>query len=113
MASFENKQTKAYESDLRWCMVYQSCVQGLTLREIASNLNVDHSTVCRVLKIFEETGNVEAGESSGRPKALNVYDEFIVIENVIENPNIYLHEIKEDLRTTTGREVDVSTIFFL
>jgi len=34
-------------------MVYQSCVQGLTLREIASNLNVDHSTVCRVLKIFE------------------------------------------------------------
>ena len=53
MASFENKQTIAYESDLRWCMVYQSCVQGLTLREIASNLNVDHSTVCRVLKIFE------------------------------------------------------------
>ena len=67
-------------------MVYQSCVQGLTLREIASNLNVDHSTVCRVLKIFEETGNVEAGKSSGRPKALNVYDEFIIIENVIENP---------------------------
>ena len=113
MASFENKQTKAYGSDLRWCMVYQSCVQGLTLREIACNLNVDHSTVRRLLKIFEETGNVEAGESSGRPKALNVYDEFIVIENVIENPNTYLHEIKEDLRTTTGREVDVSTIFFL
>jgi len=60
-----------------------------------------------VLKIFEETGNVEAGKSSGRPKALNVYDEFIIIENVIENPSIYLHEIKEDL---TGREVDVSTI---
>ena len=110
MASFESKRTKAYESDLRWRMVYQSSVQGLTLREIASNLNVDHSTVCRVLKIFEETGNVEPGKSSGRPKTLNVYDEFIIIENVLENPSIYLHEIKEDLRTTTGRELDESTI---
>ena len=78
-------------------------VQGLTLREIASNLSVDHSTVCRVLKTFEETGNVEPGKSSGRPKCLI----FIII---LENPSIYLHEIKKDLRTTTGRELDVSTI---
>ena len=110
MASFERKRTKAYESDLRWRMVYQRSILGLTLREVASNLNVDHSTVCRVLQIFEETGDVEPGKSSGRPKSWNIYDEFVIIENVLENPSIYLHEIREDLRKTTGRELDESTI---
>ena len=91
-------------------MVYQRNVLNLTQREIASNINVDVSTVCRVLQIFEKTGDVEPGKRTGRPTFLTVYENFIIVEKVLENPSIYLHEIREDLRKTTGRDVNESTI---
>jgi len=45
MYSCESARTKAYSNDLRWRMVYQRCMLGLTYKEIASRLSVDPSTV--------------------------------------------------------------------
>ena len=81
-------------------MVFQRIIKGLSFREIAANLNVDHSTVCIILQKFEETGDVEAGKSPGRPSSLTVYNEFIILENILERPNLYLHEIRND--TSSG-----------
>ena len=55
--SCESKRTKAYD-DLRWRMVYQARVVGKTYREIGECLNVDASTVCRTVTLFDETGGL-------------------------------------------------------
>ena len=58
MSSFESSRSKAYSADLRWRMVYQRCILYLPYAEVARNLNVHPYTVCRTLKLFEETGTV-------------------------------------------------------
>ena len=43
--SIESERSRAYSSDLRWRMVYQRSLLGLSYNQIASYLNVDPSTV--------------------------------------------------------------------
>ena len=38
--------------------MWQREVQGLKLEQVAENLNVDTSTVSRIVKLFQETGAV-------------------------------------------------------
>ena len=57
-SSCESKRTKAYDGDLRWRMVYQAKVLSKSYREIGECLNVDSSTVCRTVALFDDTGGV-------------------------------------------------------
>ena len=54
----EPHRTKAYSNDLRWRMVWQREVLECSYKDISMNLNVDLSTVWRVVKTFRETGCV-------------------------------------------------------
>ena len=63
------------------------------LRTNSWNLNVDPSTVWRTVRKFEEDGTVEAGKHEGE-KTLTVYDELLIIQSVLDNPSIYLHELQ-------------------
>ena len=63
-SSCEPMQTSAYSEDIRWRMVWQREVQGLTLEQVACNLSVDVSTVHRIVKTFEETGSVSKNNYS-------------------------------------------------
>ena len=74
-------------------MVYQRFMSGLTYEQIAANLNVDPSTVQRTVRKFEENGTVEARKHEGE-EALTVYDELLIIQSVLGNPSIYLHELQ-------------------
>ena len=56
--SCEPRRTSAYSEDLRWRMVWQKEVLGLSYKEIGNHLNVDPSTVCRTVHIFHQTGGV-------------------------------------------------------
>ena len=110
--SCERQRTRAYDEDLRWRMVYQ--VKGLdkTFREVAETLNVDTSTVCRIIALFDSTGNVSKKkylENSGLKKLTDI-DKLICLEAVIEKPGIYLKEIVAMLAEETGTEVDRTTI---
>ena len=58
MSSCEPKRASAYSEDLRWRMVWQRFVCGLTPRDVASNLCVDASTVMRTTKKSDATGLV-------------------------------------------------------
>ena len=49
----------AYSEDLRWRIVWQREVLGYKYGQVASNLNVDVSTVWRIVKLFQETGCVD------------------------------------------------------
>ena len=99
--------------DLRGCAVLDysaACV--------SSNLRVSVSTVRRIGKVFDETGNVDTKDSLTRGQAQKVVssqDEFLVLELVLEWPGVYLHEICQEMHSTTGTHVSEATIcrFFL
>ena len=108
MASCEENRTKAYAADLRWRMVYQARVQEKTYREIAANLNVDQSTVCRTVALFDETGGVcpkEYPSNLGTAKLTEI-EKLLILELVLEKPGIYLREIQQELVHETGTVVD-------
>ena len=89
----EPLRCKAYSSDLRWRMVHQRCLLGLSYAEIANNLNVDSATVCGIVTLFEETGTVCSiqGYRETPLKKLTPLDEItIIIAAITENPTIYL-----------------------
>lgn len=108
--SCEPGRTKAYHSDLRWRMVYQRKVLNISTKKISENLCVDPSTVRRTVNLFDTTGTVEKKVYiSNHMRKLSRSDQLHILELVIENPSIYLHELKLELQAR-GTEVDESTI---
>ena len=67
-------RTEAYDEDLRCGMVYQYYALELTYREIASNLNVDPSTVQRVVLCFEQSRTVTSPFSGENAKSVVIMD---------------------------------------
>ena len=67
---------------------------------------MDPSTVWRTVRKFEEDGTVEARKH----KALTVYDELLIIQSVLDNPSIYLHELQRWVEETTSTSVTESAI---
>ena len=109
-SSAEPHRTSAYSNDLRWRMVYQEELLGLTCREVGENLNVDASTVSRVVSRFYQTGDVDEHAKSGRPTTLTAYDEFVILENILTRPSTSLREIVHDMKQVTGTEVNEATV---
>ena len=91
-------------------MVYQHSSMGLSCRDVARNLKVDPSTVSRIVSRFEATGNVDPTPRSGAPNKLSDYDEFVLIEILLEQPSKYLHELQQEIENSTGTQIDMSTI---
>ena len=110
MTSCEPLRGRAYGQDLRWRMVYQREMQGFIYKRIASNLNVDVATVWRAVKRFHDQGSVEGKEHSGTSHKIGDHEQLIIIESVIENPSIYLREIKRKVEDITSKVVSESAI---
>lgn len=106
----EPHRSSAYSDDLRWRMVYQKEVLGLTCHKVARNLGVDLSTVSRIVSRFDLTGDVSPSVRTGAASKLSPYDAYIIIETILEQPSVYLHELQWYIRETTGTRVDTSTI---
>ena len=110
--SCEPRRTSAYSEDLRWRMVWQKEVLGLSYQEIGSHLNVDPSTVCRTVHIFHQTGGV-CKKKYPRERAFRKLTkplELYILHLVLNRPGIYLRELTTNLLDTTGVEVADSTI---
>ena len=110
--SCEPDRTADYSEDLRWRMVYQRIGVGRSYREIAESLNVDQSTVMRTVALFEETGDVQKRRYPSNDGTTKLTDlgKVILLEVVISKPGIYLREVREELKQTTGIDVNESTI---
>ena len=112
MFSCESGRFKAYSSDLKWRMVYQKYSLGLSNAEIARRLNVDRSTVSRAVQLFEETGTVCSiqGYHENICKKLSIHDELTIIEAIVNQPSLYLHELQHKVLITTGNNLSIPTI---
>ena len=111
-SSCETGRTSAYSEDIRWRMVYQRICLRKSYRDIAECLNVDSSTVRRTVALFEESGSVEKCKyppNTGTTKLTDI-GKLFVLEIAIDNPGIYLREIKQKLMEETGIDVNESTI---
>ena len=110
--SCEPKRKRAYSNDLRWRMVWQKEVLDYTYEKVARNLNVDVSTVWRIVKLFRDYGAVDKKHysRSDTSKKLTPPLELLLLHTVMMNPGIYLREIQQNLCETTGCEVTLSAI---
>ena len=71
------------------------------LTDISKNLNVDPSTVCRIIQRFEETGSVSKAtfpRGHEHPhQNLRPMDEFLILQLVLGKLGVYLDEIQKEL----------------
>lgn len=109
--SCEPRRKSAYSTDLRWRMVWQREVLGFKYQVIANNLNVDPSTVWRIVKCFNTSGTVDKKKYSRSKlyQKLTPPLELAVLHFVLLNPGTYLHEIQGFLREY-GSEISPSAI---
>lgn len=112
MTSSEPWRTAAYGEDLRWKMVWQREGLRLTYSRIASNLNVDKSTVMRVLRAFQLTGHVgkKSYPTNRAYRELTASAKLFIMNIVIERPGIYLKEIKKELKDFMMLDISISAI---
>ena len=111
--SCEPTRKRAYDEDLRWRMVWQREVTGLKLREIARNLSVDISTVCRVIRLFYNTGCVTKlpYPSDRRPtKKLTDAVKIYILNLIVNEPQLYLREVRTRVEELTGFDISPCVI---
>ena len=93
-------------------MAHQRSLLGLTYCQVASNLNVDPSTVQRTVQLFEETGTVCSiqGYHFNTTKKLTVHEELAVINAVVDNPAMYLSDLQQHVLHSRGKSIGTSMI---
>lgn len=66
--------TEVYDEGLRWHLVYQYYALELTYCKISSNLNVDPSTVQKVVLCYEQSRTVTSPFSGENAKSVVIMD---------------------------------------
>ena len=97
--SCQPRRTKAYNEDLRWRIVWQGEALGLSQARIAANLNVDRSTVSRILSLFRHTGEVnkKVYPKEQAFRKLTEPAQFLILKLAISKPGVYLEEIQKEV----------------
>jgi len=93
-------------------MVWQREALGFNVKGIAENLGVDSSTVRRTLALFSATGDVQK-KPYPTERAFRVITEpvkFFIIHLVLDQPGIFLREVKSTLEVELGVDVTESAI---
>ena len=85
-------------------------MQHKPCREVVENLA---ATVSRTVSLFNESGNVNKRKHPPNKgtAVLTEIDKLIIMETVLEKPEVYMREIRDTLISETGTEVDISTIW--
>ena len=114
MSSFsaEPGRKTAYSEDIRWRVVWQKLSRQLSFREIARNLNISVGTAHNIWDVFVQTGDVAAKKQPIREnlRKLDDHHELMIVGLVLEQPQLYLREIRQHIADTTGVEVSDATV---
>ena len=63
--SCQRKIVKAYSEDLRWRVLYQTHLRGLSAEEIADNLFVSKRWIKEIRRLYSTTGKVSRSPRKG------------------------------------------------
>ena len=107
MTSCEPHRSSAYSEDMRWRIVWQSQALGLSLATVAQNLNIDISTVKRIVSLFATTGDVckKLYPSERAFRKINEPVQHFILYLVLDRPGIYLREIVSEVSAVLGLEI--------
>ena len=82
-----------------------------SIEEIQELLFVSSRTVRRYLALFDETGNVSpVVQQHGPTRAMDAFEEMSLIQSLLNKPDMYLEELRQELIQISGTDVSVSTI---
>lgn len=84
--------------------------EGKTMREIGTIIGKSHTTIQRVINNFRERGHVRTKPRSGRPKALSVREERVVIQQVKKDPTLSAPKIKAIISETLNKDISSRTV---
>lgn len=113
MTSAEPARTSAYSADIAIRVVWQRMGMGMTFRDIAKRLQkVGLGSAHRLYRHFTETRDFKKAERSSRrhTRKLDEFHELHIIGLLMENPGLYLDEIKLKIKEATRVTVSGSTI---
>ena len=108
--SCQRERTWAYGSDLRWRIIWQRKVLGLSFRQVSRNLNICYTTARNIEQLFDETGQVQPRGHPPQDTTLDAVDEVLLLAIVIDNPEIHLEEMRAILYEQTGLTVSSPTL---
>ena len=106
----EPSRSSAYSEDIRWRVVWQSEALGYKPSEIASNLNIDASTVRRVIHIFLSTGTVNKRPYQRACRVITEPVKLFIFTLLLQRPGILLREITSEVEKALGLEVSESAV---
>ena len=97
--------------DLRWRVVWFDLVHDISSREIAHLLCLSERTVRRYIALFHQTGDVKpVSRRSGPQRLLGDLEQLHLLQLILRNPGIYLHELQHKLEEAYGVRIHISTI---
>ena len=65
----------------------------------------------RYVALFYETGEVSpVSQQHGPPRTLDSFEEMTLIQSLLNKPDMYLEELRQELLQVTGVEVSLSTV---
>ena len=103
---------RPYSDDLRLRMVYQRLFYQRSYDEITSQLFVCPKAVYRTIRTFLNTGDVKPCRL-GRPSGsvtLFEHEEHILMECILQTPQIQLHEIANHIFNASGSAFSPQTL---
>ena len=101
----------AYAVDLRWRIVWTYLAHHTSMKDIAELFQVCEESVWRYVTLSLQTGQVEARKQRhGPPTLLGEYERLVILQIILENPGIYLNEVRDKLLDKFGVPFAVSTI---
>ena len=91
--------------------MFQHCLCGLSVRQVAKQNFVSPSTVERLVYKYRTTGEVVSLQDKHGPDIkLSSQEELIVLELFLSKPGIYLREVQQELFDATRTWVHCSTL---
>ena len=111
MTLAEPARTSAYSADIAIRVVWQRLGMGMTFRDIANRLQIGLGSAHRLYRRFE-MGDFKKAERSSRchTRKLDEFHELYIIGLLMENPGLYLDEIKLKIKEAMRVTVSGSTI---
>ena len=102
---------RSYSTDLRWRIVWLHYYKEKSFEEIEELLFVSARSIRRYIALFDETGDVSpASQRHGPPKRLDAFEEMSHVQSLVNKPDMYLEELRQELIQATGTDVSLSTI---
>ena len=112
MTSAEPSRRAPYSADLRWRVVWQKIAMELPYKRIAANLNIATGTAVNIYRRFCNTGGVK---HTKQPQRLNLRvltdnDELFIIGLVLDNPSLYLSEMRQLVLEVIGKGESINDL---